>query len=142
MFVRVERAANQSAVSDGRFTPGALLQAAKAEEPTIRKRGFARGDALLQDWAQKAYDVMGNKLPDSGTTGRAAWDLLGAGGAFLNPKIAAGIAGTSLPYVGPMPGVVRNYAQPGPLRSAVGDYIKAPISPFPLLTPSQQLLQP
>lgn len=134
MFVRVERAANQSAVSGGRFTPGSLLTAIKTEEPSIRKRGFARGDALLQDWAQKAYDVIGNKMPDSGTPERMMWDVAGGGVGLLNPKLGLAIGGSIAPYTPLGASAVRNYAQPGAARNAVGQALRQPsVMSLPML---------
>jgi hypothetical protein len=122
MFVRIEDAANRSAVANGRFTPGQLLQAIKGNEPTVRRRGFARGDSLMQDWAQTAYDVMGNKMPDSGSPERLLWDTLGGGSALLMaPKVAAGIGASSLPYT-------RSGGQ------AIRNLVNTPTTPLPLIT--------
>lgn len=98
-FADVERAASTSAVSGGRFTPGQLLQSIKRADKSPRDKQFAAGNRPLQDWGEDAYSVIGNKLPDSGTTERALWDV-GAGGGlfFVNPKILAGVGAGSLPY--------------------------------------------
>lgn len=77
-FATVERAASRRATSEGRFTPGDLLQAIKQEDISPRDRQFAAGDRPFQDWAEGAYKVMGNKLPDSGTAERWAHSNLAA----------------------------------------------------------------
>jgi hypothetical protein len=97
MLARVENAAARRSTSTGIFTPGDLLQASKSADRSARKRAFAAGDALLQDWAESAHSVLGNKLPDSGTTERMLWDVGGGGGlaaiAHSNPAGAgAGLA--------------------------------------------------
>lgn len=127
MFVRLDRASTASAVAGGRYTPGQLLQAIKAEEPTVRKRGFARGDALLQDWGQTAYDVMGNKMPDSGSPEGGLWAGLGLSAAapWAIPKAALGIAATSLPYAKPVRSLVRKAANL-PVPS-----LNLPVAPLP-----------
>jgi hypothetical protein len=99
MFVRVQNAAQRRAVSGGVFTPGDLLAATKVSDKSVRKGAFARGDALLQDWAETAQKVIGNRTPDSGTAGRLRamdWLGIGAGAARPDALLAAGAA--SLPY--------------------------------------------
>lgn len=100
LFTNVERAAGRRSTSEGRFTPGDLLQSIKAEDKTARKRAFAAGDKPLQIWAEDAQSVIGNKLPDSGTTERALWDLTAGGGAMAlgGPKALGAIGAGSLPY--------------------------------------------
>lgn len=94
--VLVENAANRSAVGEGRFTPGELLQSIRQGDPRVRHRGFARGEGRMQDWAEAGQGVLGNKVPNSGTAGRAATTLgVGLlGGAAIDPTIAtATVAG-------------------------------------------------
>lgn len=71
-LVRVERAAGSVAAEGGVFTPAQLLNAVKATDRTARKRGFARGESLMQDLADDAKTVMTRKVADSGTPERAA----------------------------------------------------------------------
>ena len=118
-FVRIENAASRRPTGDGRFTPGDLLAAIKGADPTVRKRAFARGDALLQPWAETGNRVLTNRLPDSGTPERMMWDVVGgAGGAMLDPKLLAGMLGGSLPYTQMGGQAARAFAQPGPTRQA------------------------
>lgn len=88
-LVRVEGAAKAAANSDGVFTPGQLNQAIRTADKSVRKRAVARGEALMQDLGSAGQNVLGNKVPDSGTAGRA---LLGGGGlgalAYFEPTTA------------------------------------------------------
>lgn len=103
-FADVERAAGASAVNEGLFTPGQYLQALKRGDRSARDHRFLAGDVSNQKWAEAAQKVMGNKLPDSGTSGRMMAGLgleaLTEGGlvehGHFGPLVATGIA--SLPY--------------------------------------------
>lgn len=99
VLTRLERAAGASGRRDGVFTGEQLMAAVRAGEDSVRKRGFARGTALMQDFAGAASRVMGNRYPDSGTAGRVLPTLMGAAGAYgamTNPGLtAAGLGGLS-----------------------------------------------
>lgn len=96
MFTRIQNAAQRRVTSGGVFTPGDLLGAVKATDKSVRKGAFARGDALLQDWAETGQKVIGNRTPDSGTAGRlGVKDLLGAS---AGPLSAVPLAAAGLPY--------------------------------------------
>jgi len=95
-LTRVERAAASLGAADGLFSPAQLLNAVKASDQTVRHRGFARGDALLQTPAEAGKDVLGSTVPDSGTPGRLAAMLTG-GAVVTNPWLAAGGL-AALPY--------------------------------------------
>lgn len=103
-FADVQRAASASAISAGRFTPGQLLQSIKRADKSARDHNFAEGTRDLQRWAEDAHDVIGNKLPDSGTAERAMIELGATGGighydptgAYV-PTVAAGAALYSKP---------------------------------------------
>lgn len=101
-FVRVQRAAARVTSEDGVFSPAALLEATKAGDKSVRKGAFARGDALMQDFAENAKGVLGAKVPDSGTALRlmAGMGALGGAGAYFDvtPGQAAGMAALALPY--------------------------------------------
>lgn len=112
LFARAQGAAARRASSQGLFTANDLLATIKSQDKTIRKSAFARGDALLQDYAEVAQRVLPGKMPDSGTPERLLWDaalLGGAGGgahvAGATPEqlITAGtaLAGASVPYTRP-----------------------------------------
>jgi hypothetical protein len=104
-LLRVQDAAAKVGSPNGAFTPAALTSSVKKFDSSFRDRAFARGDALLQDFAEAGKNVLGNKVPDSGTAGR----MLVGGGipaaamyAYNNP-LAAGAIGAGaglgmLPY--------------------------------------------
>ena len=57
MFTRIERAAN-GAANNGRFTPADLLKASRSMDPSRDHQAFAKGDALMQAFAQTGDDVL------------------------------------------------------------------------------------
>ena len=90
-LVRVEgatKAAASNKVNNGIFTPSQLLSAVRGADDSVRGRATARGDALMQDWAQAGIKVLGDKVPNSGTFDRG---INGAAimGAFANPHLIA-----------------------------------------------------
>lgn len=133
MFTRVESAAARRAGGQGVFTPSDLLQSIKSADKTVRKGAFARGDALMQDFAEFADTVLPSKLPDSGTTERGIWDAMilhgaaptVAGGAIFAPKAAAIVGGGVLPYTKIGGKSINAAAQPGPGRMAAGNAMRA-----------------
>lgn len=66
-LVRLERAGSMTGAKEGVFSPAQLKNAARAEDKTIRHRGFAQGKALLQDLAESGQKTLGQTVPDSGT---------------------------------------------------------------------------
>lgn len=76
MLTRLESAAARRAGSGGVFTTGDMLQAVKSGDKSARRRTFARGDALMQDFAETAHSVLPDRLPDSGTAERQMWNNL------------------------------------------------------------------
>ena len=121
MFARAQGAASRRATSEGVFTPNDLLQTIKQQDKSVRKGSFARGDALMQDFAQYGQAVLPAKMPDSGTTERALYDTLllaAAGGAetgHISPWVAAGLGGGAAPYTRPGIGALNAVA-----RSPIG----------------------
>jgi hypothetical protein len=131
MMVRIEGAAARRPTSAGRFTPSDLLASVKASDKSVRKRRFARGDALLQDWGDSAQEVIGNHMPDSGTTERAAYDVLGGGGLlFAKPQIAAGLAAASVPYTKPAQAAVNMWAKPAGWRQSAARFVNQAAPPL------------
>jgi len=55
--------------------------AVKRSDASVGKNRFARGKATMQDLSSAGYDVLGNKVPDSGTAGRGIMAMLLGGGA-------------------------------------------------------------
>lgn len=96
MFVRMRDAASRLGGESGVFTPAQLRSAVRSGDKSAGKGAFARGDALLQDFADAAHATVGNKYPDSGTAGREGlMNLLGMGGIGFG----AHAAGMGLPVL-------------------------------------------
>ena len=89
MLVRIENAANRRAGSEGIFTPMDLLSSIRSSASGVRRREFARGDALMQEWAQQGQRLLPSMVPDSGTAGRL---LLLERAALAVPGLPAGLA--------------------------------------------------
>lgn len=87
-LARIEKAAAKNAES-GEFTPKQLLQAIRESDGTVRRRGTARGDALMQDWAAGGSRVLSETVPNSGTVDRLLPVATG-GAAIANPLLAGG----------------------------------------------------
>jgi hypothetical protein len=126
MFVRVEGAAVRRPTSEGRFTPGDLLGAIKSADKSVRRRTFARGDALLQDWAQTGQEVIANRMPDSGSPERLLWDIGGGGGAFItHPAAGAGLVAGAAPYTRPGSAMLNYWAaDQAPWRKTFGNAVR------------------
>lgn len=109
MAVRIEDAASRRVGAGGRFTPMDLLASTKSHAGGVRRREFARGDSLLQKWAETGQRVLPSTLGESGTTPRAALlnPFAWAAGAALKP--AFGFAGA--PYRSQMPAAARELGE-------------------------------
>jgi len=127
-FLRIQTAAAQSRVPGGVFSPEQLVSATRALDSTMRKGGFARGQARMQKTAEAAREVMGTRVPDSGTQERLGTTLVALG---LTGAVGSGYVGvppesliipgllTGL-YTRPGQATLRNLSQLGPgLRSAL-----------------------
>lgn len=103
-LVRIEGAAKAAKNNEGVFTPAQLNQAVQAADQSVRKRATARGTALMQDLGNAGQAVLGNRVPNSGTTDRAlvAGGATLLGGAAINPLIPAGILGGAAAYTEPV----------------------------------------
>jgi hypothetical protein len=135
-YKKVENAAASTKGAEGVFTPAQLETAVKQGN----KAQYARGNALLQDLSNSGYDVLGNKVPDSGTAGRLGIaGILTGGAGFLNPKaivptaIASGLytpAGMkyAMPLLtNPRPDIIEQYA---PSVRAAAPYLTQSINPL------------
>jgi hypothetical protein len=71
----IDVAASASPTAQGRFTPGQHLAAIKRSDRSPRHMAFNEARTDMQRWSEDAHQVIGNKMPDSGTTERALWDL-------------------------------------------------------------------
>ena len=130
MFTRIENAAVRRAAGEGRFTPKDLLQAVKSGDKTIRKKAFARGDALLQDWAETGNRVISDRLPDTGTAERTiGMDVVPAIAAgAIHPSVLLPAAGLRGVYSGPGTAAVRNYATPSAGRAELAEALQRYLS--------------
>lgn len=101
-YARIRGAASSTATGarEGIFTPAQLAMAVRSADKSVGKGASAKGQALMQDLAEQGTQVLGSKVPDSGTAGRLAY-MLGGGAAVMNPSLLLG-AGAAAPYVGPM----------------------------------------
>ena len=102
MLLRMENAAGAAGSKEGVFSPAALRAAAKAKDTTRNKRAFARGDALLQDWAEAGEKALGSTMPNSGTADRTLQALMLGNTAMLSqiePTTALLSGALTLPYM-------------------------------------------
>lgn len=135
MFARMQDASTRRATSEGSFTPSDLLQTIKSQDKSVRHGRFARGDELLQVYAQYGQKILPGKLPDSGTTERALYDaaLLAAGVGYETGHLplapVAGLAAGSLPYTAPGIAAINKAAAAGPARQAAGSVVRK-VAPY------------
>ncbi len=103
MFARMRDAAANRRTSAGTFTPSDLLAAVKRGDKSVGKGSFARGDALMQQFAEAGQKVLPSSVPDSGTAGRRMLGeaMIGGGALMGHPGAAAAGAAAILPYTGP-----------------------------------------
>lgn len=97
-FVPLRRAAATGNLTDpNAYTPRVLLQAIRAGDKTPSKSRFVKGDLPQQQLATAANQVLGNKIPDTGTSERLiTGGVLGTGGALVAgawPTVGAIAAG-------------------------------------------------
>lgn len=106
--LRVEGAAAKTGAEGGVFTPAQFGQSVRQLDPTLRKNAYARGDALMQEYADAGRAVLGDRLPNSGTPYRGmAAALAGLGALSLHsPWLAGGIAAGG-------GGIGATYSRPG-----------------------------
>jgi hypothetical protein len=141
-FTRIQRAAASAGAREGVFTPAQLLSAAKAGDISKRKGAFARGEARMQDIAQAGQEVLGSRIPDSGTPYRLGLGAAGLGGiGALDPLTATLGAATLGAYTQPGLRVMSPllYERPELLRR-IGDPLRraAPFVTPGLLGPFQE----
>lgn len=97
-LVRVEGAAKAAKNAEGVFTPAQLNTAIQTADNSVRKRAVARGTALMQDLGTAGQNVLGSKVPNSGTADRL-WMGAGALGAgAINPLIPGGLLAGAAAY--------------------------------------------
>lgn len=104
-MLRVENAASKVGSESGKFTPAQLRNAVRAEDASYKKRGFAQGNALMQDFADAAKATIPSKVPDSGTAGRLMLDAGLMGGGAVAGHLPAVLATSALAHAA--------YSRPG-----------------------------
>lgn len=87
-LMRVEDAVRAAGNNEGHFTPAQANNAVKSGRGP--KTAFAQGTALGQDLTNAGQTVLGNRVPDSGTAGRALLAMLHPGA--IPGMIAGGLA--------------------------------------------------
>jgi len=97
-LVRIEGAAKAAKNNDGIFTPAQLNTAIQTADQSVRKRAVGRGTALMQDLGTAGQNVLGNKVPNSGTFDRAALGVGGLGLGLLDPTIPLTLGGGAAAY--------------------------------------------
>lgn len=100
MLARLENAGAAAGSKEGVFTPAALRAATKAKDTSRNKKAFARGDALLQPWAEAGESVLGGGMPNSFTADRLMMAGAAGGGlGYLEPTTLAIGGAAALPYM-------------------------------------------
>lgn len=69
-LVRLEDAAQRSAIGEGVYSPGQLAMSVRKADPSARHRKFSSGGALGQKIAENAQRVLGDTIGSSGTAER------------------------------------------------------------------------
>jgi hypothetical protein len=98
MLARIREASQKpgTAARDGVWTATELNQAVRGMDTSAGNRAYAQGDALLQDLAEPAMQVLPPTVPDSGTPIRSliAAGTLGSGGviAGVDPLVVGATA--------------------------------------------------
>lgn len=108
-YLRVENAAGRLGSQEGVFSGAGLSAAVKSLDPSLRKGAYARGKATMQDFAEAGKNVLGAKVPDSGTAFRLANMLgLGAlgGGFAVHPALPFAMGAAALPYAPGIQGAI------------------------------------
>lgn len=126
-MARVEDAASKVNTTAGMFTPNQLLASARKMDISPRKRQTAAGTAPMVKTAREG-GVLGQTLPDSGTTARAIYNiglpvLAGAGvGTGAGAAALGGILGGQALYsqLGQR-GFNRLIQEPSAVRGAIGE---------------------
>ena len=140
-FKRLERAASSVGAEDGMFSAAQLQNAVKALDRSKDKGKFARGQAFMQDLSDPAKNVLGSKVPNSGTADRMMNlpNLLTAGlGYSVNPAIPAGMLLGASAYTPPAQALLRGLVSSRPsLAQPVAGLLNRS---SPMLSPAGGLL--
>lgn len=124
-LVRIEQAGKSAKNGEGVFTPGQLNMAVAMKDGSTRGRAVARGTALMQDLSNAGQQVLGNKVPNSGTTDRALMNLGALGSAAIHPAIPMGLLGGAALYTSPLQGLLSGAVTSRPQSAqAVADALR------------------
>lgn len=99
-----EKAAGGQGNAEGIFTPKQYAAAARAADKSVRNRATTRGTAKNQELTDAAAGLLPNRVPDSGTAGRALNAMMAGsgagivGGAFAHPGPLVAGAALAAPY--------------------------------------------
>ena len=105
-LVRVEGAAKAAHNAEGVFTPAQLNAAIRGADDSVRGRAVSRGTALMQDLGNAGQQVLGNKVPNSGTADRM-WAGAGAlATGAINPGIPAALIAGGAAYTRPVQSIL------------------------------------
>jgi len=106
-LVRVEGAGKAAQNAEGVFTPAQLNAAIRQADGSVRGRAMARGTALMQDLGNAGQQVLGNKVPNSGTADRLMLGGAGLGAYFVDPLIPTALLGGAAMYTQPAQSLLR-----------------------------------
>lgn len=121
-LVRVEGASKAAMNAEGVFTPAQLNSAIRQADTSVRDRATARGTALMQDLGNAGQQVLGNKVPNSGTADRLMLGGAGLGAYFVDPLIPAALVGGAAMYTSPVQSLLRGAVSARPQAAqAVSD---------------------
>lgn len=118
VLARMETAGAQQGAKDGVFTPAMLERAVRNADRSVRRRDYARGDALLQDLSGPAASVLPARVSDSGTPERLATMGLLSGAGIQS------LFGLSLPQMAGLGAAYAAYTPPA--QRAIQTAIMAP----------------
>jgi hypothetical protein len=97
-YVRLRAAGAKAGDQSGGFSPAQLAAAIRGSDKSVGKGNVATGQALMQDLGDRGVNVMGSKVPDSGTATRLMLGGAAGGAAYMEPTLALGAGAASLPY--------------------------------------------
>jgi hypothetical protein len=139
--MRIRDASMSAAAVDGVFSPAALAREVRnSANKSGRRRALSEGRALMQDTAEAAKEIMGEKVPDSGTPFRSLTTLAGLLGA--SPHIglgpAAGMAGTMAAYSEPGQRLINAvlFSRPEIMEQIAGNVTKGAGAISPMTAPA------
>jgi hypothetical protein len=132
-MTRFDRAATSVGAEGGVISPAQLSNATHVMDQSSRRNAVAKGEALMQRYADEAKSVTQRRVPDSGTPARAivAGGIYGSAGATgtIIPAMATEAALGAL-YTPPVQWALRSMAAGAPeTRTALAEGISRAIAP-------------